>query len=56
MADSKPKDGQNSSGMDIPDFAIETLARGLLPMLQAYYESEEGQEALQQWEREHKEI
>ena len=33
-----------SSGMDIPDYAIERLARSLLPMMQKYYESIEGKE------------
>ena len=34
-----------NSGMEIPDYAIESLARSLLPVMQAYYESEEGQKA-----------
>jgi len=35
-----------SSGMNIPDSVIETLARCLLPKLQNYYESAEGQRDL----------
>ena len=36
--------------MDIPDYAIERMARCLLPMLQKYYESEEGKRDLEAWE------
>jgi len=46
----KPDEPMSSSGMDIPDYVFESLARCLLPKLQAYYESEEGQEALTEWE------
>ena len=35
--------------MDIPDYAIERIARCLLPMIQAYYESDEGQAELAAW-------
>ena len=41
--------GQKNSGMEIPDFAIERIARCLLPMIQAYYESAEGQAELAEW-------
>ena len=41
--------GKNSDSMNIPDFAIERLARCMLPMLQQYYESEEGQRELAEW-------
>ncbi len=41
--------GQKDSGMEIPDYAIERIARCLLPMIQAYYESEEGQAELAAW-------
>ena len=40
---------KNNSDMNIPDFAIERLARYMLPMLQKYYESEEGQRELAEW-------
>ena len=39
----------SSSGMDIPNYAFESLARCLLPKLQAYYESPEGKQLLAQW-------
>ena len=35
--------------MDIPDYAIERIARCMLPMMQKYYESEEGQQELTVW-------
>ena len=38
--------------MQIPDYAIERMARCLLPIIQRYYESEEGQRELKQWELE----
>ena len=41
----------SNSGMDIPDYVFESLARCLLPKLQAYYESEEGQKTLTEWEK-----
>ena len=30
--------GRKNSGMEIPDYAIERIARCLLPMIQTYYE------------------
>ena len=36
----------SSSGMDIPDFQIEAIARCLLPKIQRYYESADGQKDL----------
>lgn len=35
----------------IPDFEIETMARCLLPKMQAYFASLEGQEAFEEWKR-----
>jgi len=35
--------------MIIPDYAIERIARRMLPMIQNYYESEEGQQELIEW-------
>lgn len=46
----KPDAPMDSSGMDIPDYVFESLARCLLPKLQAYYESEDGKKALTEWE------
>jgi len=36
----------------IPDFEVESIARCLLPVLQAFYASPEGQAAFEQWEKE----
>lgn len=42
----------SSSGMDIPDTAIERIARVMLPMIQKYYESDEGKMELEKWKQE----
>ncbi len=34
---------------DIPQYAIETIARCLLPDIMAYYESKEGQREFREW-------
>ncbi len=33
-----------SSGMEIPDYAIDRMARCMLPMMQKYYECKEGKQ------------
>ena len=38
-----------SSGMNIPDYQFEALARCLLPKIQRYYESEEGKRDLAEY-------
>lgn len=35
----------------IPDFEIDALARCLLPKMQAYFASPEGQSAFEEWKR-----
>lgn len=35
----------------IPDFEIDVLARCLLPKIQAYFASPEGQAAFEEWKR-----
>lgn len=35
----------------VPDFEIESLARCLLPKIQAYFESPEGQVAFEAWKK-----
>ena len=47
MADLKVADQQTI----IPDFEIEALARCLLPEIQAYFASPEGQAAFDEWKR-----
>ena len=46
MPNQEYKSPLESSGMDIPDYAIERMARCLLPMMQKYYESTEGKAEL----------
>ena len=46
----KPNIPMDNGGMDIPDYVFESLARCLLPKLQEYYESDEGKQALAEWE------
>ena len=38
-----------NSGLEIPDYQFEALARCLLPKMQKYYESEEGKTDLAQY-------
>ena len=38
--------------VDIPDAAIERIARVMLPMIQKYYESDEGKMELEKWKQE----
>ena len=37
----------------IPDFEVEALARVLLPKVQAYFKSPEGQAAFEKWKQQH---
>ena len=41
---------KNTTG--IPDFEIDSLARALLPAIQAYFETEEGQREFALWQSE----
>ena len=41
---------KNTTG--IPDFEIASLARALLPAIQAYFETEEGQREFAAWQAE----
>ena len=36
---------------DIPDFEVDAIARCLLPRIQAYFESDEGQAAFEAWKK-----
>lgn len=48
----KKKEIKNSSGMDIPNFEFERLARCLLPKIQKFFESDEGKREFEKWKRE----
>lgn len=39
---------------NIPEYAIETIARILLPDIQAFFESEEGQKEFEAWQSQQK--
>ena len=41
---------KNNSEMEIPDYAIEAIARSLLPIIQTYYESDAGKRDLAEWQ------
>lgn len=43
--------GQDDLQTAIPDFEIDTLARCLLPKLQAYFNSPEGQAEFEAWKQ-----
>ncbi len=41
---------QNSMDVaEIPEYVFESLARSLLPVIQKYYESEDGKKAFAEW-------
>ncbi len=41
---------QNSmDAAEIPEYVFESLARSLLPVIQKYYESEDGKRAFDEW-------
>jgi len=42
----------DSQQAEIPDFVIDTLARCLLPKIQAYFDSPEGQAEFEAWKKE----
>lgn len=48
-----PQLDPDDTSIVIPDFEIESIARCLLPALQAFYDSPEGQAAFEQWRQEH---
>ena len=43
---------KSNSGMDIPDYQFEALARCLLPKIQKYYESKDGMKDLAEYRAE----
>ena len=42
---------QTNDGMEIPDYVFDSIARSLLPVIQAYYETEEGQKSFEEWQQ-----
>ena len=52
-ANTNSKNGElTSSGMDIPDYAYERMAKCLLPIMRTYFESEAGKKVLGEIENE----
>ena len=46
---------QNSmDAAEIPEYVFESLARSLLPLIQKYYESEDGKKAFAEWKAKNK--
>lgn len=39
----------NMDAVEIPEYVFESLARSLLPVIQKYYESEDGKKAFAEW-------
>ena len=39
---------------EIPEYVFESLARNLLPVIQKYYESEDGKKAFAEWKAKNK--
>lgn len=46
----KAKINLTSSGMEIPDYVIDSIARSLLPVIRDYYETEEGRQSFKEWQ------
>ena len=45
------KKQQPKTDFDIPEYQLESLARVLLPILQEYLSSEQGQKAYAEWQK-----
>lgn len=39
----------NVDAVEIPEYVFESFARSLLPVIQKYYESEDGKKAFAEW-------
>ncbi|MBE6929901.1 MAG: hypothetical protein E7463_06450 [Ruminococcaceae bacterium] len=46
----KAKSNLTSSGMEIPDYVIDSIARSLLPVIRDFYETEEGKQSFKEWQ------
>ena len=54
MDKKKGFDVNDVNSAEIPEFVYESLARSLLPVLQKYYESDEGKRAFAEWKEKKK--
>lgn len=46
-----PKNKQQKTDFDIPEYQLESLARVLLPIMQEYLSSEQGQKDFAEWQQ-----
>lgn len=51
-SNSAPQLGDIPHSTEIPEHEIESIARCLLPKIQAYFDSPEGKAAFEQWKKE----
>ncbi len=49
MAKKDRHDPNDINPAEVPEFVYESLARSLLPLIQKYYESDEGKQAFAEW-------
>ena len=49
MAKKDNPDLDDINSTDVPEFVYESLARSLLPVIQKYYESDEGKRSFAEW-------
>ena len=54
MDKKKGFDVNDVNSAEIPEFVYESLARSLLPVIQRYYESDEGKRAFAEWKEKKK--
>ena len=54
MDKKKCYDVNNVNSVEIPEFVYESLAKSLLPVIQKYYESDEGKRAFAEWKEKKK--
>ena len=45
----KANNQNNMDAAEIPEYVFESLARSLLPVIQKYYESEDGKKVFAEW-------
>ena len=49
MAKKNGHDLNDINSAEVPEFVYESLARSLLPVIQKYYESDDGKRAFAEW-------
>ena len=53
---SKQSTLQTLQDIELPQTVIESFARYLVPVIRKYYETEEGRQAFEQWQRQQDEL